>query len=178
MKQILFSLTSIVLFLAGCVPEDKPLNKDQASNSIDELYQQFTHSYETLDVDLVSSLYVEDAHYLPGDPTQMTMTNRDSIRSSFAGYFAWAEENNRDLTISFRIIERNIDDSLAYDVGYYLIRSKTQDQQAFPEEGGVGKFVTAMGLQPSGEWKFLLDGFSPAPYHAFSSDSTAHDPSQ
>lgn len=168
-------LTSLFLFSA-CNSEVYDTDKEQASKSIDRLYQGFSESYQTLDVDMVTNLYTTDAHYLPGDPNQATMTNRSQIRQGFANYFEWAENNGNDLNISFRIIKREIDDSLAYDVGYYLIQSKSVDEEEFQEGGNVGKFVVTLGLQQDGSWKFLLDGFSPAPYDAFFADSTAHNP--
>lgn len=104
------------------------------------------------------------------------MQGREAIRSAFASYFKGAAENNRDLKISFRIVERKIADSLAYDAGYYMIRSKAKEDSQFPEGGSVGKFVTVMGLQADGSWKFILDGFNSAPYEAFYSDTAAHNP--
>lgn len=168
-------LTALFLF-TSCISEVNHTDKEQASKSIDRLYQAFSESYQTLDVDLVADLYITDAHYLPANPEQATMTSRAEIRESFASYFEWAKNNGTDLNISFRIIQRDIDDSLAYDVGYYLIQSKPADEAEFQEGGNAGKFVTVMGLQKDGGWKFLLDGFSPAPYDAFFADSTAHDP--
>lgn len=165
-----------LLFFTAPVSNVTQTDKDQASKSIDRLYQQFSDAYQTLDVDLVANLYTEDAHYLPANPQQATMTNRSEIRESFVNYFEWAKNNGNDLNISFRIIKRSIDDSLAYDIGYYLIQSKAKSEEEFQEGGNVGKFVTAMGLQNDGSWKFLLDGFSPAPYDAFYADSTAHNP--
>ena len=176
MKPIpIFSL-AIAFLISGCTPRPKPLNKEHASTSIDSLYQQFSKAYQTLDVDLVANLYVEDAHYLPANSNQGVLTSRAEIRESFSGFFKWNKNNNRDLNISFRIIKRAIDDSLAYDIGYYLIKSKPRDKEEFPEDGNVGKFVVAMGLQQDGSWKFLLDGFSPAPFNAFFADSTANSP--
>ncbi len=170
-----FFLISLLLSTA-CVSKVTRTDKEQASKSIDRLYQQFSESYQTLDVDLVANLYTEDAHYLTGDPNQATMTNRSQIRQGFANYFKWAQNNGNDLNISFRIIKRDIADSLAYDIGYYLIQSKAKNEQEFQVGGNVGKFVVTMGLQQDGSWKFLLDGFSPAPYDAFYADSTAHNP--
>lgn len=163
-------------FLASCVSNpDHANNKEGASESIDELYQQFSTAYKTFDADLVSSLYTSDANYLPNNPNQPVLESREAIHQSFASYFKYVESNDQDLTISFRIINRRIDDSLAYDTGYYLIQTKPMDAD-FSDEGSVGKFVTVMGLQQDGSWKFLLDGYNPAPYEAFFADSSAHNP--
>lgn len=177
MKNVSSLLVVLLLVSVACASQNNESNNARASEAIDKLYQQFRESYATLDVDLVTSLYSPDAHYLTGNPDQATMTDRIPIRESFANYFEWAENNDMDLRISFRIIKREIDDSLAFDVGYYLIQSKKRAAEVFPEDGGVGKFVTTMKLQEDGNsWKFMVDGFSPAPYQAFFSDSSAHDP--
>jgi ketosteroid isomerase-like protein len=177
MKTILSIGATVLIWFTNCDSDtQKTTGNEPASTSIDRLYQDFTTAYQSLDVDLVTNLYVESAHYLPGNPNLATMTSRNEIEESFAGYFEWAKTNGNDLNISFRIIKRDITDSLAYDVGYYLIQSKSKDEQEFEEGGNVGKFVTVMGLQQDGSWKFLLDGFSPAPYAAFFADSTAHTP--
>lgn len=176
MKQLYSACLSIAMIVSSCAHKTDHKDKELASKSIDNLYQQFSKAYQTLDVDLVSNLYTEDANYLPGNANQAVMMSREPIRKSFASYFEGAESMGRDLKISFRIVERNIDDSLAYDIGYYLLQSKSIDMEEFPEGGNAGKFVTAMGLQQDGTWKFLLDGFSPAPYDAFFADSTSHNP--
>lgn len=169
---ILLAAASLTLACNQAVENDKTAH----SQAIDLLYQQFSKAYETLDLDLVSSLYTADARFLTRSPNQVTLDGREAIRASFASYFEWAKNNNRHINISFRIVERRIADSLAYDTGYYLLKSKPKEAQEFVDEGSVGKFVTVMGLQPDGSWKFLLDGDSPAPYDAFFADSTAHDP--
>lgn len=162
--------------IAGCIQQKQDMAAD--SEAIDELYRTFNDAYQSHDAGLVASLYNEDARYLEPNPELAIREGRASIRETFSGFMEWAGQNNRDLRIQFRILEREISGDLAYDTGYYLLQSKPDSVEAFGNEGGVGKFVTVMGRQPDGSWKFLLDGFSPAPYRAYAeSDSAgAHNP--
>ncbi len=172
---ITVTLLSFVL-ITGCVPQKQDTAAD--SGAIDDLYRTFNEAYQSHDAELVASLYAEDAHYLEPNPELAIREGRASIRETFSGFMEWAEQNNRDLEIQFRILDREISGDMAYDTGYYLLRTKPDSVESFGNEGGVGKFVTVMGRQSDGSWKFLLDGFSPAPYRAFAdSDSAgAHNP--
>lgn len=158
-----------ICMLAGCMSQQ---NNADAEKQIDQLYQKFSEAYDSLDVDKVSNIYAEDAYYLIPNPKAPILEGRPSIQRSFAGFIEGAANNNRQIDITFRIINRTIADSLAFDVGYYRTRSKPDTAAEFEEGGGVGKFVTVMGLMPDGKWKFLLDGYNPAPYEAFSKADT------
>lgn len=171
-----FPIVLIVTFLFTSCIIGKGENSTKHSESIDRLYKQFSMAYQTKDVDLVSNLYAEDARYIPGSSQMPILEGGEEILNTFRSYFEQMSARERDLDISFRIVKREIGDSLAYDVGYYLIRAKEEDTAEFSEGGSAGKFVTVMGLKPDGTWKFLLDGFSPAPFDAFMADSAAHDP--
>lgn len=163
-----------IILLAGCGAKD--LSAQNQSLQIDSLYQQFKQAYNKTDLDLVVSLYEDSAYYLPGSHQQQILNGSRAVRDQFQSFFSWNSSNNRDLDISFRILKREISDSLAYDVGYYKVQSKPDSLTYFPEgSGSVGKFVTVIGLQEDGSWKFKLDGFSQAPLEAFP-DSSFHDP--
>lgn len=177
----MFKLSSVIvvgmLFFAACTANIEMDRSSLADEKINRLYQRFSEAYDSLDVDKVSKLYAENAFYLTPYPKAPVLEGRSSIRESFAGFMEGAAEQNRNIDIAFRILERTIADSLAFDVGYYRTRSKPDSVAHFAEGGGVGKFVTVIGLLPSGEWKFLLDGYNPAPYEAFlTADSVGFNP--
>ncbi len=174
MYKLWLTLSVFVLILA--CNNNRQADRE-ASASIDQLYQQFEVAYDSLDTDMVTDLYAEDAFYLIPHPQAPVLAGRPSIRESFSGFIDGAAQNNRKIDISFRIISRKISDSLAFDVGYYHTRSKADTAAAFPEKGGVGKFVTVMGLMPDGNWKFLLDGYNSAPNEAFAEADSAYNPS-
>jgi ketosteroid isomerase-like protein len=178
MGRLLTYLFLIGLLIFSCTPEPTTSDEETAAAEIDQLYKQFSKAYDRLDTEMVANLYAADGLYLVPNPRQHILEGRASIRDSFAGFIENAADNNRSLDISFRIIKRQIADSLAFDVGYYRTRSKPDTAAAFPKQGGVGKFVTVMGLMPDGSWTFLLDGYNPAPPEAFEEASSAYNPLQ
>lgn len=66
--------------------------------------------------------------------------------------------------MTFRILDREAEDSLAYDVGYYKF-------EAVPKEGDVfrsaGKFMTVFKRGTAGRWQFHVDAYSSALLTAF-----------
>lgn len=174
----LLLLTIFAFLFLGCTSPDQTMSRQKAFAQIDELYRQFSIAYDRFDTDMVANLYAEDAFYLIPNPQVPALRGRSSIRESFSGFIDGAANNNRAIDISFRIINRKISDSLAFDVGYYRSRSKADTAAVFPEGGSVGKFVTVIGIMPDGSWKFLLDGYSPAPRNAFDEVADAHNPAK
>lgn len=171
-------ILGVTLWLVGC-SADQSVGRADQSEAINQLYRNFEVAYDSLDVAMVGDLYTQEAHYLVPNPQAPVLEGKDRIKQSFAGFLNRAQKDNRNIEISFRIVHRQIADSLAYDIGYYRTRSKPDSVAAFPEGGSVGKFVTVIGLQPNGEWKFLVDGYNPAPTGAFSSaDSSGFNPAE
>lgn len=120
------------LLLVGCTI-DQPVNRVDQNEAINQLYQRFEIAYDSLDVDMVGNLYVQDAHYLLPNPQAPVLEGKERIRKSFARFMGRAKAHGRNVEISFRIVHRQISDSLAYDVGYYRTRSKPDSVAAFPE---------------------------------------------
>lgn len=175
MKNFTFYFCLVSFLFLSC--SRNTADVDRHNEAINQIYSQFNEAYLTLNDDLVGNLYADQSHYLVPSEERGVLQGQSTIKNEFTRYFGWAVENGRNLSINFRIVHREIDDSLAYDVGYYLIQSKADSVDNFPEGGSVGKFVTVIGMQPDGEWKFLLDGYNQAPYDAFwEADSIGFDP--
>lgn len=164
------------LLFVGCSAKQSA-NTEKHNEAINQIYKNFEIAYDSLDVGMVGNLYAQDAHYLVPNPQAPVLVGKERIKQSFAGFLNRAKENARNIEIAFRIIHRQIADSLAYDIGYYRTRSKPDSVAVFPKGGSVGKFVTVMGLLPNGQWKFLVDGYSPAPPKSFhEADSLGFNP--
>lgn len=175
----LSSLLLVLLIIFVACNQKHNTDASKAYEEINRLYKGFAEAYDNLNSDKVANLYAKDSFYLVPNPQRDILEGRSSIRKSFADFIDGAAGRNRSLDISFRIIKRKISDSLAFDVGYYRTRSKPDTAAAFPQGGGVGKFVTVIGLMPDGSWKFLLDGYNPAPYKAFAgADSNGFNPAE
>jgi uncharacterized protein (TIGR02246 family) len=122
---------------------------------IDPVYAQFSEAYRTLDTAKVSSLYTENAAYLP--PNSDILVGREQIRPSFQSFFDWIKKEGRTMTISFQIVQRMVDTKLAYDVGIYTIRQYKDGKEV---NKGSGKFVVVAILGKDGKWQFQVDGYN------------------
>jgi uncharacterized protein (TIGR02246 family) len=153
-------LLTIFILVSGC-REKIEISRDSSAAVIDKIYEDFTAAYHNLDVDAVTNLYTEDAHYLAPDTS--ILIGREVIRSSFARFFDWAKANEAQLKISFKVVDRSISGDLAYDVGYYYLETLFPNSPEKKSRKDVGKFVTVAKRQPDGSWKFHVDGYSSAP---------------
>lgn len=125
---------------------------------LDDIYISFADGYRKLDSAAVADLYTETAAYLP--PEGDVMKGRQNIAKSFVGFFDSVKQRKGRLQISFRILQRQVDKNLAYDVGIFTLTS-------FNEKGestkGSGKFVVVAKRGGDDIWRFQVDGYSDMP---------------
>ena len=151
----------ILIFLAAVSASAQTaelvLEKGVAAHAeIDAIYKSFSDAYRLLDVEKVANLYSETAAYLP--PNDNILQGRDAIRPSFKSFFEWIKQEQRTMTISFRIVQRKVDKNLAYDVGIFTIR-QSKDGKLIGTPG-QGKFFVVAVLEKDGKWRFQVDGYS------------------
>ena len=125
---------------------------------LDGIYRQFSEGYKKLDAASVVNLYSDTAAYLaPGSPVQI---GRQKVSDIFTGFFDSVRKRNGRLEISFRILQRQVDQNLAYDVGIYTLTS-------FDEKGAAskdsGKFVVVARREKGDVWRFQVDGYNSVP---------------
>lgn len=159
MKKIL--VLSLLLFASFAVrAQDSVLTLDngvKAHKEIDEIYRQFGIAYKTLNVDLVANLYAENANYLaPGNPI---IEGRDKIRENFARFFNSVGKMKQTMEISFRILQRETDKNLGYDIGIYTLKIFKDGKEI---SSGQGKFVV-ITKRVGKNWVFQYDGYSNLP---------------
>ncbi len=125
---------------------------------LDEIYRRFSEGYKKLDAASVAGLYSETAAYLaPGNNIQ---TGRQKILENFSGFFDSIKQRNGRADISFRIVQRQVDKNLAYDVGIYTLTTFNEKGEA---RQSSGKFVVVATRDKSGVWRFQVDGYSDLP---------------
>lgn len=157
---------AILLVLVGAAAAQTPaaagnLTLDAgvtAHKGLDEVYRKFGEGYRNLDPAQVAGLYTESAAYLaPGAEVQ---TGRRSILGTFTSFFDSTRTRNGKVEILFRIMQREVDTKLAYDVGIYTL-------VLIDPSGGrqrvSGKFVVVAKLQPDGTWRFQVDAYNDIP---------------
>lgn len=122
---------------------------------LDEVYRRFTEGYKKLDAASVVNLYSETAAYLaPGSPIKV---GRQKVSEIFTGFFNSVKQQNGRLEISFRIVQRQVDKNLAYDVGIYTLTSFNQKGESSKDSG---KFVVVAKREKGDVWRFQVDGYS------------------
>jgi uncharacterized protein (TIGR02246 family) len=125
---------------------------------LDEVYRRFSEGYKKLDAALVAELYTETAAYLaPGSSIQ---TGRQKVLEIFNSFFDSVKKRNGKLEISFRILQRQIDKNLAYDVGIYTLVSTSEKGETRQDRG---KFVVVARRENKNGWRFQVDSYSDLP---------------
>jgi ketosteroid isomerase-like protein len=162
MKALL--LISLVFIAATCafaqtkVTDELTLAPGVAKHDgLDEVYRKFSKAYRSLDHKVFSEIYTENAAYLvPGDNIQIGGTG---IVKSFDDFFTAIRSRGQNVTISFEIIQRKVEGSMAYDVGIYTLNTY-KDKASLGS--GRGKFVV-VALRDGARWRFQVDGYNDLP---------------
>lgn len=152
-----FTLLFILCFAATAFAQNSELILDKgvkAHSGIDEIYAKFSLAYKNLDLNLVTSLYTEDANYLASG--QKITDGREKIRENFGSFFESIKKDGKNMTISFRILQREVDKKLGYDVGIYTITTFKNGENLGI---GQGKFIV-ITKKAGNLWRFRFDGYS------------------
>jgi ketosteroid isomerase-like protein len=124
---------------------------------LDDVYKRFSKAYRDLDPSAVGAIYSKSAAYLvPGDNI---IIGSDPILKSFTDFFTTVQGRNEKIAISFRIVQRKVEGSMAYDVGIYTLRTFKENVE---KGSGQGKFVV-VALREGDVWRFQVDGYSDLP---------------
>lgn len=130
-----------------------PAQEADVAAALDRVYERFSQAYREGDPAAVAALYTDDAFYLaPG---------RDMTRGDVARHFEWLSsfDPGTGPRIEFEIVDRDIEGSLAYDIGYYTLRRADAPEG----ERSRGKFVVIWKRGEDGAWRIHADGFSDVP---------------
>jgi uncharacterized protein (TIGR02246 family) len=129
-----------------------------AHEGLDAIYRRFTEGYKKLDPAMVANLYSETAAYLqPGTEIEI---GRDKVLASFTKFFDSVRQRNGRLEISFRIVQRQAGQDLAYDVGIFTLTSFSGEGE---ERTSKGKFFVVAKPEKDGVWRFQVDGYNDLP---------------
>lgn len=127
-------------------------------DGLDDVYRRFSKAYRDLDHKIFAELYTENAAYLvPGDNIQIGGTG---IVKSFDDFFTAIRSRGQKANISFEIVQRKVEGSMAYDVGIYTLTTSYAGKTSIGS--GRGKFVV-VALRDGPRWRFQVDGYSDLP---------------
>lgn len=123
---------------------------------LDGVYASFTRAYAEANVQaLMDEVYADSAFYLP--PGSPILRGQDQFRGQFAFLEPYGRDQRPGPRIEFEIVDRDVRDDLAYDIGLYTIRPPDAPEAA----GSRGKFIVIWKRNADGEWRIWADGYSP-----------------
>lgn len=126
-------------------------------DGLDGVYRRFVRAYRELDSATMGALYTADALYLPaGGPMQR---GREEVEAGFRSFFDHVRAGGATLAIGFEILDRQVAEALATDVGIYTLRRIGPGGEASP--ASRGKFTVVAVREDDGAWRFHVDSFSP-----------------
>jgi len=113
-----------------------------------QVWETFTKAFDTYDYSLFASIHSQDLVRVSGDGKSIK-----SFSEYIEGYkFRW-KNNKRPQTISFRFIERIINDNFSSERGIYKL---TVNVNTAEEKSYYGKFHVLL-KQEDGVWKLIMD---------------------
>jgi uncharacterized protein (TIGR02246 family) len=170
MKSIIQAIAITIFVVLSCPSTVPQTSNSTTENSLtleqgvaphkglDDVYRRFSEGYKRLDAASVANLYSDTAAYLaPGSNIQI---GRPKILETFTSFFDSTRRGNGRLDISFRIVQRQVDKNLAYDVGIYTLTSFNEKDEPRRDSG---KFVVVARHERGGVWRFQVDGYSALP---------------
>jgi ketosteroid isomerase-like protein len=156
-SNLYFSCFSILFFSILAFPQKTEVILEKTvkpHQQIDEIYSAFSKGYKELNIDLVANLYTEDANYLASGE-KMT-DGREKIRENFARFFDSVKNNGSTINIQFRILQREVDKKLGYEVGIYTLTTFKDGKQIGTAEGKFFVVTKKIGKK----WFFRFDSYS------------------
>lgn len=150
---------AVVAVACGPASEAEP-NQEQEATAVaadlDSIYGVFTEAYRNADVErLMREVYATDGYYLP--PGGPILEGQEQFRRNFE--FLDRYEAGAGPRISFEILDRDVSGDLAYDIGYYTLRSPDDAGEA---GGDRGKFIVIWKRDARGSWRIHADGYNGA----------------
>ena len=142
MKKLLliFSLVSII--------NSQAQNKMHFEAIDTQIWEPFTKAFETSDYNLFGSLHSEELVRVNGNGKRIQ--NKESYIS---GYKTRWRNNTQNQTISFRFLERIVNDQSASERGIYKLTLNPGTNQ---EQSYYGKFHVILKTE-NNLWKILVD---------------------
>lgn len=113
-----------------------------------QIWKPFTKAFETSNYKLFGSLHSEDLVRISGDGKRIL--NKESYIN---GYKTRWENNKQNQTISFRFLERIVNNQSASERGIYKLTINPNTNQ---EQSYYGKFHVIL-KQETNVWKILID---------------------
>ncbi|MFV7772579.1 YybH family protein [Shewanella marisflavi] len=150
-------LLKFVLVVGLCVINFNTLAQNNDNDALNHFYKQFSMAFEQLDVEVIQDIYAENACYIPEQQNKEITMGRDNIIALYKRFFGKIKHKNAHIEVDFRVIERQLAQEQATDVGYYLIRFYPPKETEEPVSEFAGKFVIVSKKKEDGKWYLTVD---------------------
>ncbi|CAM3316488.1 YybH family protein [Shewanella violacea] len=154
MSLIKVLLVSLVSFLCTIQPA---MAQSEDNRAINQLYRQFSQAFNQLDAGIVENIYAEDACYVPENQSKGITMGRENIIALYKKFFVKIKHKQARIEVDFRVIERQMENNNATDIGYYLIRFHPAEDAEEPISEFAGKFVNVSRKNANGKWYLTVD---------------------
>ncbi|MEC4725249.1 nuclear transport factor 2 family protein [Shewanella sp. D64] len=154
MPFIKFTNTCIIIFFSILSSASASSEDNVALN---QFYTQFTQAFETLDAQKVKNIYAEDACYIPESQSKEITMGRDNIIKVYHDFFGKIKHKEAQIEVDFRVLDRQVENNNATDIGYYLIRFHPSLDAEEPISEFAGKFVIVSKKKKDGKWYLTVD---------------------
>ncbi len=131
--------------------------KDSFDKQINQTYQKFINAFVELNVDEIDYLYDQNIIYISESKNEAIMQGSDKVKLIYQRFFDRVKQKNASLEIGFRILNRNITDEQATDIGYYIIRFIPSQKSEEPVSEFAGKFLIISKKAKTGQWLWSME---------------------
>ncbi|NMH63891.1 YybH family protein [Shewanella salipaludis] len=154
MRFLLLTLSLLLcsLVVAKAAP---PLSEDDQALNLN--YDQFVLAFSQLEPQIIEKLYADNACYVSENQDKGIVEGRENILALYKAFFGKIRAKNAQIDIDFRVVNRQIEDKSATDVGYYLVRFYPAAETEEPVSEFAGKFVMMAKKRPDGKWHLTVD---------------------
>jgi hypothetical protein len=149
-------ITALLIIHSGFLMAQNNSVTKEESLKIDSIYQSFSYSYTVLNPELTANCYTENAvsiaHYEGRKP--FILNGKQAILTDFKDFFNSVKDNKQTITISFKIIERTLNNNKIFDIGYYQLTFFKDGKEI---EKSFGKVAIILTKDAYNNWKYETD---------------------
>ncbi len=156
MKTLIIALLFLTTYCFAQSPD---------STNPDDLYLEFVESYAQFNSEGVANLYVSDATLLNlyDSETPNSVRGQGAIKKHFSTFFSDFIRKKQKLLLTFKLIDRKINDKLILDNGVYRLEIMSEN---LPKSTHFGKFSTVLELVDN-KWRFKTDASTNTNFEEF-----------
>lgn len=126
------------------------------NEAINRHYDQFTQTFNSLDIKSIDELYGDNAVYISETQHKGIVQGKAAIIALYQSFFEKIRHKNARIEVDFRVTIRQMTDNSATDIGYYLVRFHPQVDTGEPVSEFAGKFVNVF-VKDKGQWQISVD---------------------